>query len=91
MRIDQMREYILSRYPNETWRRKVAKFHDRQVIAVYYKFLNDERKEVEEKEEEEENNNDKNEENENVYFEEDKNVIYHQMSIFECFSGLKGG
>lgn len=40
MSVDQMREAILEVYPNSTWRRKVDKMPDEQVIAIYMSFLN---------------------------------------------------
>ena len=40
MSVDQMRAAIAEVYPGGKWKRKVEKMHDDQVIAVYYKFLN---------------------------------------------------
>ena len=39
--IDAMRNEIEKVYPGDRWKRKVAFMDDNQVIAVYYKFLND--------------------------------------------------
>ena len=41
MDIYDMRAAITSVYPNATWRDRVAKMYDDQVIAIYYKFLRD--------------------------------------------------
>lgn len=38
MTIDQMRQWLYSAYPNATWRNKVDRMPDYQVIAVYNRF-----------------------------------------------------
>lgn len=38
MSVEKMREWLYSAYPNATWRNKVDKMPDNQVIAVFNKF-----------------------------------------------------
>ncbi len=38
MTIQQMREWLYSVYQNGTWRNKVDRMPDNQIIAVYKKF-----------------------------------------------------
>ena len=38
MLMDDMRAAITSVYPNATWKYRVDKMGDNQVIAIYYKF-----------------------------------------------------
>lgn len=38
MTVDQMRKAIIKVYPNDTWRRKVNRMYDNQVIAIYHSF-----------------------------------------------------
>jgi hypothetical protein len=33
-----IKDYVLSRYPNETWREKVEKMDEGQLIAVYHRL-----------------------------------------------------
>ena len=40
MSVDLMREAILKVYDGQKWTDKVARMSDNQIIAVYYKFLN---------------------------------------------------
>lgn len=40
MSIELMRDAILKVYPGKAWEDKVANMSDNQIIAVYYKFLN---------------------------------------------------
>lgn len=42
--IDEMRSYITSKYESNTWRYKVERMPENQVIAVYYSFLERETK-----------------------------------------------
>lgn len=37
--VDEMRQAIKKPYSGVGWARRVANMHDMQVIAVYYKFL----------------------------------------------------
>lgn len=39
MTVERMRAAILKVYPNVTWKEKVFRMHDNQVIAIYYNFL----------------------------------------------------
>lgn len=41
MTTDQLRVEIMNVYPGEKWKRKVKKMKDAQVLAIYYKMLND--------------------------------------------------
>lgn len=40
MSVSQMRARLTKCYDNDKWAKKVARMTDRQVIAVYYSFLN---------------------------------------------------
>lgn len=40
MSVDLMRDAILKVYDGQKWKDKVARMSDNQIIAVYYKFLN---------------------------------------------------
>ena len=33
-----MRQYLLAQYPNESWRYKVKKMSDAQIVAIYKRF-----------------------------------------------------
>jgi hypothetical protein len=39
--VELMRKAILKVYPGEKWVHKVSNMSDRQIIAIYYKFLNE--------------------------------------------------
>lgn len=39
MTVEEMRYAISKVYPGDTWRNRVAKMSDNQVVALYYKFL----------------------------------------------------
>lgn len=39
MTVERMRAAILKVYPNITWKEKVFRMRDNQVIAIYYNFL----------------------------------------------------
>lgn len=39
MSVEQMRESILKAYSTDSWKAKVKKMEESQVIAIYYKFL----------------------------------------------------
>lgn len=41
MSVEQMREAISRVYPNWKWLNRVKKMEDKQVMAIYYKFLNE--------------------------------------------------
>ena len=43
MTVEQMRAELSRVYAGERWRKKVALMHDNQVIAVYRKFLEENR------------------------------------------------
>ena len=34
-----MRDWVKSSYPSDTWRKKVDKMSDEQIIAVYYSLV----------------------------------------------------
>ena len=36
--VDQMREHVMEAYKGQSWRDKVAKMPDSQVIRLYYSF-----------------------------------------------------
>ena len=38
MSVEQMRAYVIKVYDNPTWRNKVAKMRDGQIIAIYNSF-----------------------------------------------------
>lgn len=56
MTVTNMRSAIADVYPNRKWEKKVEKMHDDQVIALYYKFLNNGSFEKKEKPTREKNN-----------------------------------
>jgi len=39
MSVEQMRDAIIKVYPNDTWETKVRRMTDRQIIAIYHRFL----------------------------------------------------
>lgn len=39
MSVEQMRAYVIKVYDNKTWRDKVARMRDGQIIAIYNSFL----------------------------------------------------
>lgn len=41
MDIYDMRAAIVSVYPNATWKHRVSRMGDDQIVAIYYKFLKD--------------------------------------------------
>lgn len=41
MSIEQMRGYVINKYPGPGWRGKVAKMSDNQIIALYHRFVNE--------------------------------------------------
>lgn len=50
MDICKMREFISKEYPGASWRNRVKKMRDNQVIAIYYKMLDNRRnKEIQSK------------------------------------------
>ena len=38
MSVEQMRAYVIKVYDNPTWKNKVAKMRDGQIIAIYNSF-----------------------------------------------------
>lgn len=52
MRVDQMRKIISEAYPGHKWRKKVNAMHNKQVIAVYHKIIEQRRKLLKKMEEE---------------------------------------
>ncbi|MBQ8356209.1 MAG: hypothetical protein IJX39_00210 [Clostridia bacterium] len=43
MTVEQMRAELSKVYTGEGWRKKVAHMHDNQIIAIYRKFLEENR------------------------------------------------
>ena len=43
--IEQMKEYLISKYPGPSWKKKVQKMKDGQVYATYRRFKDKEEKE----------------------------------------------
>ena len=39
MSIEQMKEEIKKVYPKETWESKIERMTDKQIIAIYHRFL----------------------------------------------------
>jgi hypothetical protein len=35
----EMRDQVKSAYPSKTWKEKVAKMPDDQIVALYYNFI----------------------------------------------------
>ena len=35
MSVQNMRDFLIQRYPSESWKRRVGKMPDNQVIAIY--------------------------------------------------------
>jgi len=46
MTVESMRREIATKYPGEGWKKKVKNMHESQVIAVYHKFLKEDKKPV---------------------------------------------
>ena len=44
MTIDQMRTHITEKYKGDGWANRVKRMSDRQVCAIYYRMLEDEKK-----------------------------------------------
>lgn len=40
MKVNNMRELVADVYKGDGWKKKVDKMSDEQVVAIYYKFLN---------------------------------------------------
>lgn len=38
MSVEQMRQYLLAQYPSESWKSKVKKMSDAQIVAIYKRF-----------------------------------------------------
>ena len=49
--INQKREFVASLYSGPRWRRKVSKMSDKQVLAIYFKEKNKDRKQPEKEKE----------------------------------------